>query len=267
MHSHFQAESELNSLFDRLKWQEVGEKEARGETILSMLFQPKFLKPFVIVNIFNFLQILAGTYLIIFYAVDILSHIKGASVMDSYVASVLTALVRVVFSILASFLLTVVGRRVIAMTSGLGTAIAAFCLGAYLLWHDPSCPTNGYYAAMWVFAYVAANTIGLMALPGVMIELFPAKSRGTASSITFTAFFLYIFAITKIFPLLKSWLGVAGVFCLFSVTSLLYTLLAYLVLPETKGKSLHEIEDYFGREGIVWRRKKGLLDSNKGESL
>lgn len=239
------------------------EKEQQGnmanDSVWKALFEPAVLKPFLILNLFNIMQILSGTYLVVFYAVDILSTIDGENgEIDTFLAAVLTACVRFIFTILASVLLCIIGRRTLALTSGLGTAITALCLGTFLYLHSPSCTTSsGHFAAICILAYVAANTVGFLILPGVLLgELYPTKIRGFAGGLTFTTFNLVLFAVAKLFPLLKNALGVHGVFWVFGGSSLLASGFLGAILPETQGKSLNEIEDYFNEDHILWMRRR-----------
>ncbi|CAH0555937.1 unnamed protein product [Brassicogethes aeneus] len=252
-----QANKETEHLLERMKHEKLQE----SQTTYRVFFKKEVIKPFIIINIFNVLQILSGTYLIVFYAVDILSHIQTNEI-DHFLAAVLTAGMRFIFTIIASILLVFMGRRTIALTSGIGTTLSALCLGVLLL---QNCSTNAYISAVLVLTYVATNTLGFMILPGVMLaELFPAKVRGLAGGFTFMTFNLVLFVIAKVFPLLKATVGVSGVFCIFGGSSLLASLFLYLMLPETKGRSLSEIEDYFQEDNILWtsRRKNKL---NKAE--
>ncbi|XP_049823251.1 facilitated trehalose transporter Tret1-like isoform X2 [Aethina tumida] len=246
-----QAVKEAEHLIERMKQEKLHE----SKTAMQSFFNAEVFKPYLIINIFNILQVLSGTYLIVFYAVDILSHIKGNS-LNHFLAAVLTAGTRFIFSIISSIFLAVMGRRTLALSSGIGTSLAALCL-AVLLFQD--CSTNGYVSAVVILVYVATNTVGFMILPGVMLaELFPAKVRGLAGGLTFMTFNLVLFVVAKVFPLFKATVGVSGVFCLFGTSSLLASFFLYLMLPETKGKSLSQIEDYFQQKNYLWitRNKK-----------
>lgn len=226
----------------------------RRKTSWKAFTEPQVLKPLLIINIFNVVQILSGTYLIVFYAVDILSHIDNLKI-DGFLAAVLTACVRFTFTILASVLLGVIGRRPLAMASGLGTAVSALCLGSFLYLQD-DCRSSSYVTALFAFLYVAANTLGFMILPGVMLgELLPSRVRGIAGGVTFMLFNFLLFGTAKVFPLAKAQMGVHGVFWSFGAISLLASVFLFLTLPETKGVTLSRIEDYFAEEGFLWVRR------------
>ncbi|KAJ8920036.1 hypothetical protein NQ315_011686 [Exocentrus adspersus] len=243
-----QAKQEIEILIQRTKIDNELKK-----TSFNTIFRPEVLKPFIIINVFNVLQICSGTYIIVFYAVDILGHIQGGEGLDHFLAAVLTACVRFVFSIMASFLLAMIGRRSLAMVSGVGATMSALCLGVVL---HQYCHGNGYLAASFLFLYVATNTVGFMILPGVMLsELFPAKARGLAGGLSFMIFNIVLFVGAKGFPFVKGSVGIAGVFWIFGGASLLASLFLYLTLPETKTQTLNQVEDYFSHSSFLWIKR------------
>lgn len=123
----FKAKLELQQLINRVE----NESLHKSKTSFKTLLEPQVLKPLLIINVFNIVQVFSGTYLIVFYAVDIISHIGNENI-DSFLAAVFTAGVRFLFTILASVLLAFVGRRTLALNSGIGTAVSAGCLGTFL---------------------------------------------------------------------------------------------------------------------------------------
>ncbi|XP_044754015.1 facilitated trehalose transporter Tret1-like isoform X2 [Coccinella septempunctata] len=244
------AKKEASQILERMY---AEEKIDSKMTVWRTLLKPEVLKPLVIMNMFNLLQILSGTYLVVFYAVDILKQIQSIST-NKFLAAVWTAVARFIFTIIAIILLGQIGRRSLALTSGIGTSIAAlvFACFEYL-----NCQASGQFAAFSILIYVAVNTVGFMILPGVLIgELFPAKIRGFAGGLSFTIFHFAMFLSAKIFPLVRQTIGVSGIFCIFGISSIIASIFLYLMLPETKGKTLGEIEDYFQDKNIFWVTRK-----------
>lgn len=255
-----QAKTETEHLIHRFE----NETQNQKKITTAALLQPEVVKPLIIINVFNILQILSGTYLIVFYAVDLLKNIHGTENIDHFVIAILTACVRFIFSITGSVLLTLVGRRTLAITSGLGTALSTLFLAVLLQQH---CQVPDYGPAVLVLIYVAMNTIGFMILPGVMLsELFPAKVRGVAGGFTFMIFNFVLFGVAKAFPFVQSSVGSSGVFWIFALVGIVASVFLYLTLPETKGQTLSEIEDYFQRNGFLWigKQKRALkMDLNQ----
>jgi MFS family permease len=73
-------------------------------------------------------------------------------------------------------------------------------------------------------------------------EIFPNRIRGLAVSIAVASLWTACFVLTFTFPMLQSWLGAAGTFWLYGVICLAGFLFVLLLVPETKGKTLEEIE-------------------------
>ncbi|XP_043268762.1 facilitated trehalose transporter Tret1-2 homolog [Venturia canescens] len=215
--------------------------------------QPGVLKPLVIINIFNLLQILSGTYVIVFYGVDLVRDIGGGDI-DNYVAAVLTALVRFLFCIVSCVLLLRMGRRTLGILSATGTALASLVLAGYTLARkDNESYIDSYVIGVCILMYVSANTIGLLTLPGlIMGELLPQRARGIGGGCTFFVFNLSLFGVTKVFPMINELVGMTGIFTIFGASALLEAVFIYVALPETKDRTLQEIEDYFQEGNVLW---------------
>lgn len=108
-------------------------------------------------------------------------------------------------------------------------------------------------------------------MPGVMVgELLPAQIRGRVAGYIFTGFNFFFFIVAKVFPYVSQRLKSHGVFMMFGIASFGASLVMYLFLPETKGKTLGEIEDYFQEKNWFWiARNKGTneTDCNNKKSV
>lgn len=225
----------------------------------NMFFKPQVLKPVTIVNVFNLIQIVSGTYLVIFYAVNLISETDNeAGSIDKFLVAVLTAVFRLIFIIIVCFLLLWVGRRPLALFSGLGSSAAALGVGTFLYYRHPASePSDTWIVTGCILAYVATNTLGFFVLPGIAIgELLPVKVRGSFGGYIFAIFNLSLFFVAKVFPSMLQVMGSHGVFWMFGLSSLCGTLFVYLFFPETKGKSLEQIEDYFAEKNVMWLTRK-----------
>ncbi|PSN30621.1 hypothetical protein C0J52_27611 [Blattella germanica] len=264
-----QAKRELQQLVDRVSQeQETKRRQSLTGKTSSWrnVFEPSALKPIIIVNVFNLLQIISGTYLVIFYAVNLISETESeAGGMDKFLAAVLTAVVRLIFIILACFLLLWVGRRPLALFSGLSSSAASLALGSFLYYRfassepSPTPEIDTWIVTSCIFLYVATNTVGFFVLPGIAIgELLPVKIRGPFGGYIFALFNLALFFMAKVFPSMLDVMKSHGIFWMFGLSSLFGTVFVYLFFPETKGRSLEQIEDYFAENNVMWiTRKKG----------
>ncbi|XP_061716000.1 facilitated trehalose transporter Tret1-like isoform X1 [Cydia pomonella] len=237
------------------------EKEkARGEhsiRFFATVTRAPVLKPLLLINLFNMLQILSGSYVVIFYAVDMVRDSGGA--LDPQVVANASALVRLCVTVVACALLMRLTRRGLVMISGVGTAVCTLSL-AFVLYQGDA----GYAAPILILAYVGFNTLGFFLLPGLMIgELLPTKVRGLCGGYIFCLFNSVLFGFTKLYPVMKDKIGMTGVFGLFGASSSLATVALYLLLPETKGKSLLQIEQYYQKPNLLWVTRKKATNNQK----
>ncbi|XP_046410559.1 facilitated trehalose transporter Tret1-2 homolog isoform X1 [Neodiprion fabricii] len=237
----------------------------QASSALSNILSPGVIKPLAIINVFNFLQTLSGTYVFVFYAVEFIREMEGDGV-DHYLVAVITAAVRFVFCLVSCVLLLTTGRRVLGIISALGTAVTSLVLAGYLLARkgQPTTDADMYVVGTCIIAYVSANTVGLLTLPGLMVgELLPQHARGIGGGCTFFLFNLTLFGVTKVFPGVKGAIGMTGIFTVFGASALLEAVFVYVALPEAKGRTLQEIEDYFQEGNVLWvtRKKQPKINS------
>lgn len=256
-----QVSRELSELMERARSDDAQQAAQTTGGCCSVFAMPQVYKPLLIVNLLSIMQIVSGTFLVIFYGVDIV--VKSASSAGSSIRgetfSVVVAVVRMLFCAVGCCLLLWWTRRRMAMASGVLSALAALALGVVCLLKEHRSPAEPVPAseplviAALLLLYVATNTAGFFLLPVIAIgELLPARVRGVAGGYTFFVFNSGLFVATKVFPFLTDLIGIAGVFIIFGMASLLGTLLVYLIMPETKGRTLNEVEDYFAGDNFLW---------------
>jgi MFS family permease len=141
------------------------------------------------------------------------------------------------------------GRRTLMLYGSAGIALSHAILGVVY-----AAGVKGLPVLILTLCTIGCYAMSLAPVTWVLIsEIFPNRVRGVAVSIAVAALWMGCFVLTFTFPMLRSWLGAAGTFWLYGVICLAGFLFIYLCVPETKGKSLEEIEgevtgsDYSGR--------------------
>jgi SP family arabinose:H+ symporter-like MFS transporter len=76
-------------------------------------------------------------------------------------------------------------------------------------------------------------------------EIFPTRVRGRATAIASLCLWAADYVVSQTFPMLLEWIGTSATFWLFAVISLIAVIFCAKVVPETKGKSLEQIERYW----------------------
>ncbi|ERL90782.1 hypothetical protein D910_08128, partial [Dendroctonus ponderosae] len=213
---------------------------------LKMLTRPNFLRPYRLVLAYFFFQQFTGIFAIMYYAIDI---VKGAQVaLDPHVAIVAIALVRLAGMVLISFLSTRLGRRTLGLASGVGIALSMLALGSYIVLLKRGLmaqPLPLVPLALLVF-YFFITTIGFYPLPFALAsEVYPKNIRGTAAGISTASTFVFNFVVVKLYPTMVAALGDFGVFYFYGGMGVVGTLFVLVCMPETKGRTLEEIQAYF----------------------
>ncbi|KAG8222811.1 hypothetical protein J437_LFUL005017 [Ladona fulva] len=105
--------------------------------------------------------------------------------------------------------------------------------------------------AICMLLYVCVSMTGLLAIPWTLTaELFPTEVRGLAHSLTLTLVNLLLFASLHLYPHMLDEFGAYGVLWFFSAVSAAAAIFVYFFLPETRNKTLSEIEEYFHKNTI-----------------
>ncbi|KAH8407712.1 hypothetical protein KR222_011196 [Zaprionus bogoriensis] len=211
-------------------------------SFLSCLHLPEVYKPLLILmGLFAFQQ-LSGIFVIIVYAVQISTE-AGVSI-DPFMCAVLIGVARVVTTCPMGYVLEKWGRRRAGIISTLGMCISMLLLAGNgnikLLQRIP------YLPAIAIVSFIILSTLGLYTLPFFMIsELFPQKVRGPASGLTVAVGMFFAFVCIKMYPDIKSYIGTSSCFVLFGIISFLAAVFIYWALPETRRRTLLEIEEQF----------------------
>lgn len=109
-----------------------------------------------------------------------------------------------------------------------------------------------WFPIMSLFLFYACSTIGYLIVPWVMIgEVFPRQIRGLIGGVSTCVGHFSIFIVLQTYPHLQEWLTTAGTFAFYGLISLLSTFFFYFFCPETKGKTLQEIEESFGKKKTI----------------
>jgi MFS family permease len=130
------------------------------------------------------------------------------------------------------------GRRFLMLFGAVALAAIYITLGFCYQAHVKGVPM-----LLLVLAAIAAYSMSLAPVTWVIIsEIFPNRIRGAAMAVAVAALWIACFILTSTFPLLNALLGPAGTFWLYAVICVCGFLFIHRRLPETKGKTLEQIE-------------------------
>ena len=153
-------------------------------------------------------------------------------------AIVITGLVNLVFTFVAIYSVDRFGRRILMLIGSAGLAGIYAILGTgYFL------QSTGIHMLLLVVLAIACYAMSLAPITWVVIsEIFPNRIRGAAMSVAVFSLWAACTVLTLTFPYLEGSLGVHGAFWLYGAICVIGFVVILMKLPETKGKSLEDIE-------------------------
>ena len=211
--------------------------ELQVSTPWHELISPSVLKILVIGVVLAALQQWSGINIIFNYAEEIYRS-AGYGVSGTLFNIVITGTINLVFTIGALVLVDRFGRRALMLFGCAGIALFHTVLGVTY-----RVGTKGLLILLITLCTIACYALSLAPVTWVLIsEIFPNRIRGLGVSISVSALWLASFLLTFTFPILNHGLGTAGTFWIYGVICMAGFLFVLARVPETKGKTLEEIE-------------------------
>jgi SP family sugar porter-like MFS transporter len=201
------------------------------------LLKPGLKKVLLIGIVLAAFQQWSGINVIFNYAEEVFKA-AGYGVSDILFNIVITGSVNLVFTFIAIYTVDKLGRKSLMLFGAGGLAgIYAFMGAAYYF------NISGFLLLLLVVMAIAAYAMSLAPVTWVVLsEIFPNRIRGAAMAVATVSLWLASFLLTYTFPFLNQMLNASGTFWLYGVICVLGLIFIYYKLPETKGKSLEEIE-------------------------
>jgi SP family arabinose:H+ symporter-like MFS transporter len=212
-------------------------KDNTKKVTLGELFKPSYRKVLTFGFFLAILIQVSGINTVIDYAPKILIA-AGIEIKNALLQTSLIGLVNGLFTFVAIVIIDKVGRRKLYLIGSMGMAVTLMILalsfyfdwGALLI-----------LACIMFFIAFFASCIGPVFWT-LVSEIFPNKIRGTAVAFASFTQWVFNFVVVLFFPYFLKSIGGAATFVFLAAMSFLQWLFTYLYLPETKGKSLEEIE-------------------------
>jgi SP family sugar porter-like MFS transporter len=210
----------------------------KGGKISSSELKGKNIRPILIIGIvLAIFQQWCGINIIFNYAEEIFTA-AGYSVGDMLFNIIITGSVNLIFTFVAMRTVDSWGRRKLMLLGSLGLAVVYAILGGAYFFEFTGLPV-----LVLVITAIAIYSMSLAPITWVVLsEIFPNRIRGVAMSIATFSLWVASFILTFTFPLLNDALGAYGTFWVYSGICVFGFWFIKNKLPETKGKSLEEIE-------------------------
>jgi SP family arabinose:H+ symporter-like MFS transporter len=224
------AVSELNSIEETLR-------TTTEKTDLRLLKQPGVSKLLILGIVIAVFQQWCGINVIFNYAQEIFTS-AGYSVSDILFNIVITGSVNLIFTLIGMFTVDKLGRKALMLLGSGGLAGIFAVIGGMYFFHIQGLPL-----LIMVVIAIACYAMSLAPVTWVVLsEIFPNRMRGSAMSIATFSLWAACFILTYTFPLLNQLLKASGTFWLYGSICIAGFWFIFKKLPETKGKSLEEIE-------------------------
>ncbi|XAS74260.1 sugar porter family MFS transporter [Micrococcaceae bacterium Sec5.1] len=210
-------------------------------SVLSTLRSEPWMKRLILVGIILAIaQQTTGINVVMYYAPTVLES-SGLTRSASLLASVTVGIAMIVFTIVGMWILGLMGRRKM-MLLGFG-GVAASHLGLLFTYLLPESILRSYLILLFMLL-VTAFMVTFLGTTGFLVlsELFPLPIRGFAMGAALGGLWIANSLISFLFPILAERFGSVAVFSGFMILNVLAALFAFRYIPETKGRTLEELE-------------------------
>lgn len=203
------------------------------------LLDPAFRKALIVAIVIALFSQFTGINTIIYYgSIVFLEHVPHQTASSALWANVIIGAINFVATILGMALIDRAGRKPLLMSAFAGMALSLIAVSAAIHFQ-----AAGVIVLLFVLTYVACFAVGVGTGTWVMMsEICPTRVRGRAMSLATVCLWCGTLLVTLTFLSLASWLTAPGAFLLYAIIAIAAFLFVWRVVPETKGRTLEEIE-------------------------
>ncbi|MBR4596025.1 MAG: sugar porter family MFS transporter [Bacteroidales bacterium] len=226
------------------RWLQVrGQREDKSEE-WKALREPGILKAVLIGSAIAILGQFMGVNAVLYYGPKIFAD---AGFEDPLFSTVLVGVVNMLTTVIALAIIDKVGRKQLVWWGVGGMIFCLLMIGLYFL---PFTNLPTWFMLVFFLLYVFCTAISISAVVFVLLsEMYPNRVRGLAMSIAGFALWIGTYLIGQLTPWMLETLTPAGTFFLFAFMCVPYLWIMYKYVPNTTGKTLEEIEEYWSRFG------------------
>lgn len=219
------------------EFQEIQTAIAGESSDIRQLFHPGMRMALLIGIGLAVLQQITGINVILYYAPEIF---KSAGLASSTAISdtVIIGAVNMIFTIVAIAVVDRFGRKPLLLIGCVGMGLSLYLVGRAFGAEQ----YDSKLVLIYILAYVASFAMALGPVVWVVIaEIFPTKIRGRAMSVATVCLWIACFLVSQFFPYMLEKLA-GSVFWVYAVLCVITFIFVLALVPETKGKTLEEIE-------------------------
>jgi sugar porter (SP) family MFS transporter len=239
-------ESEARAILERVggreqadaQMQEVRLTLAQETGSLGQLIEPGMRRPLLVALTLAVLQQITGINVVLYYCPEIFKT-AGVTATQALNDTVAVGAVNMLFTLVAIWMVDKLGRKPLLLVGAAGMGVALALLGGAFATEQ----VGGSWVLICTLGYVAAFAMAMGPVVWViMAEIFPTRIRGRAMSIATVCLWTVCYAVSQTFPWMLEHLEAPLTFWFYAIMCLLAVLFVAVCVPETKGKTLEEIE-------------------------
>jgi SP family arabinose:H+ symporter-like MFS transporter len=207
------------------------------------LFSPALRKPLLIGLLLPLLSQFSGINAVIYYGPRILND-AGINISNALLSQIIFGLANFLFTIIAIWKVDKMGRRPLYIVGSIGATLSLLFTGFCFY----SGATNNIALVISIILFLACFAFSIGPLKFVIAaEIFPTRIRGRALALSIMTMWVADTVVGQLTPSLLGSAGPAFTFWFFSFCCLLSFWVVYKMVPETKGKSLEEVQEIWVR--------------------
>jgi len=214
-------------------------------------------KALIIMTVLNAVQHFSSISVIMMNIHTILNDADG--IIETNTACIIFASIMLISGLCGATVIDKFGRKALLISSSLAAAIALGSLSVYLTFkhHSYDVLPYNWVPIVAVFLYAAAFRLGLGLVPIVVTaEIFPTSVKAMGMTISDGMFVGFASITIYLYQILEHYVGMHVPFYIFTVSCILNIFFVVFVLPETKGKTLEQIQMMLKGEQIVQEKEK-----------
>ena len=218
--------------------QDIEEDHNRTKDDTSSVFAPKYKRSLILAFLIAFFNQLSGINFILYYAPEILQK-AGFGSSDSLLSSISIGIVNLGFTFVGMLLIDKLGRRQLMYIGSFGYIISLFMV-AYGFYFE----SEALFKLVFILTFIASHAIGQGSVIWIFIsEIFPNRVRAYGQAWGSGTHWVFAALITLFGAVLINAFEPYVAFVFFGCFMVLQLLYTHFMMPETKGKSLEELEE------------------------
>lgn len=202
------------------------------------IFLKKYRFPLLLAFLIALFNQFSGINAFLYYAPRIFAE-AGLEESAALMSSVGIGITNLIFTLFGVFLIDILGRKVLMIIGSIGyiVSLGLVAIAFFLKWQGMAVP-------VFLFLFIASHAIGQGAVIWVFIsEIFPNHLRASGQAFGSSTHWVLAAIIPSMIPFLFSTIGPGVVFLIFAIMMAFQLLFVLFIMPETKGKSLEELQN------------------------